>query len=110
LPDIQKPELHPPPATAGAAEVARGADRYQRYCAMCHGDVAVSGGLLPDLRYSSTLADDHWFQIVLGGLLKERGMVSFERELSRHDAEAIRAYVIARANQSLAAEKSAATK
>jgi quinohemoprotein ethanol dehydrogenase len=110
LPEIQTPELHPPPATASAAEVAQGADKFQRYCAMCHGDVAVSGGVLPDLRYSSTLWDDHWFQIVLGGLLKDRGMVSFEKELSRHDAEAIRAYVIARANQSLAAEKSAATK
>ena len=110
LPEIQKPVLHPPPATASATEVARGAEMYQRYCGMCHGDVAVSGGVLPDLRYSSTLADDQWFQIVLGGLLKPVGMVSFEKELSRHDAEAIRAYVIARANQSVALEKSAATK
>jgi len=78
---------------------------YQRYCAMCHGDVAVSGNVLPDLRYSSTLANDQWFEIVLGGLLKPNGMVSFEKELSRHDAEAVRAYVIARANQSVAAEK-----
>jgi quinohemoprotein ethanol dehydrogenase len=110
LPEIEKPVLHPPPATASAADVARGAEMYQRYCAMCHGDVAVSGNVLPDLRYSSTLANDSWFQIVLGGLLKPNGMVSFEKELSRHDAEAIRAYVIARANQSMAAEKPAAAK
>ncbi|HUJ81493.1 MAG TPA: cytochrome c, partial [Candidatus Acidoferrales bacterium] len=59
---------------------------------------------------SSTLANDQWFDIVLGGLLKPNGMVSFEKELSRHDAEAIRAYVIARANQSAASEKPAAAK
>jgi quinohemoprotein ethanol dehydrogenase len=110
LPEIEKPVLHPPPATASAADVARGAEMYQRYCAMCHGDVAVSGNVLPDLRYSSTLANDSWFQIVLGGLLKPNGMVSFEKELTRHDAEAIRAYVIARANQSVASEKPAAAK
>ncbi|MGB9336194.1 MAG: PQQ-dependent dehydrogenase, methanol/ethanol family [Candidatus Acidiferrales bacterium] len=110
LPEIEKPVLHPPPSTASAADVARGAEMYQRYCAMCHGDVAVSGNVLPDLRYSSTLANDSWFQIVLGGLLKPNGMVSFEKELSRHDAEAVRAYVIARANQSIASEKPAAAK
>jgi len=110
LPEIEKPDLHPPPATASAADVARGAEMYQRYCAMCHGDVAVSGNVLPDLRYSSTIANDQWFEIVLGGLLKPNGMVSFEKELTRHDAEAIRAYVIARANQGIASEKPAAAK
>jgi len=29
--------------------------RYQGYCSLCHGDVAVIGGVLPDLRYSGTL-------------------------------------------------------
>jgi quinohemoprotein ethanol dehydrogenase len=110
LPEIEKQILHPPEATATAAEDSRGAALYQRYCSMCHGDVAVSGGVLPDLRYSSALANAQWFEIVLGGLLKSNGMVSFEKELSRHDADAIRAYVIARANQAVAAEKSAAAK
>jgi quinohemoprotein ethanol dehydrogenase len=104
LPQIAQEQLTPPPATADREKVASGEKLFQRYCAECHGDVAVSGGVLPDLRYSSTLWDDHWFQIVLGGLLKERGMVSFEKELSPHDADAIRAYVIARAHQSLAAD------
>jgi alcohol dehydrogenase (cytochrome c)/quinohemoprotein ethanol dehydrogenase len=62
--------------------------------------VAVSGGVLPDLRYSSTLTNDQWFNIVLGGLLRPNGMVSFAKEISRKDAVAIRAYVIFRANQS----------
>jgi alcohol dehydrogenase (cytochrome c)/quinohemoprotein ethanol dehydrogenase len=61
----------------------------------------VSGGVLPDLRYSGTLDNDQWFEIVLKGQLKQAGMVSFEKDLSRDDAAAIRAYVIFRANQSL---------
>ena len=56
--------------------------------------------MLPDLRYSSALVGDQWFNIVLGGLLRQQGMVSFSNELARQDAEAIRAYVIFRANQS----------
>jgi hypothetical protein len=47
------------------------------------------------------LTNDQWFSVVLGGLLRENGMVSFAKEISRGDAAAIRAYVIFRANQSL---------
>jgi len=98
-PEIETPALHPPPSTASAAEIRHGEQLFQRYCAECHGDVAVSGGVLPDLRYSSTLADDQWFYIVLGGMLKAHGMVSFSQELSHDDAAAIRSYVIFRAHQ-----------
>src|SRR5205085_7134340 len=101
LPVTAEPVLSPPAATADAATVKSGEQLFQRYCAACHGDVAVSGGVLPDLRYSRTLASEQWFDIVLGGKLKPFGMVSFAKELSRKDAEAIRAYVIFRANQSL---------
>ncbi len=101
LPEIEPEVLHPPPPTADAATVRRGEQQYQRFCGNCHGDVAVSGGVLPDLRYSSTLTNDQWFHIVLGGLLRENGMVSFAKEISHGDAAAIRAYVIFRANQSL---------
>jgi hypothetical protein len=45
---------------------------------------------------------------VLGGLLRPNGMVSFAKEVSHQDAAAIRAYVIFRANQSVAEEKAAA--
>jgi alcohol dehydrogenase (cytochrome c)/quinohemoprotein ethanol dehydrogenase len=84
----------------------RGEGLYQRYCSNCHGDVAVSGGVLPDLRYSGTLTNDQWFEVVLHGMMKQFGMVAFEKELTRDDAAAIRAYVIQRANQSLAETKS----
>jgi len=81
--------------------VHKGEALFQLYCSTCHGDVAVSGGVLSDLRYSGTLDNDQWFDIVLKGQLKQVGMVSFDKELSRDAAAAIRAYVIFRANQSL---------
>ena len=105
LPQPPQPELKPPRATASAATVQKGEDIYQRHCSSCHGDVAVSGGVLPDLRYSSRLGNSHWDEVVLGGSLKSFGMVSFAKELSKQDAEAIRAYVIFRANQSVAETK-----
>jgi mono/diheme cytochrome c family protein len=100
LPQSSPAKLHPPRATASAATVQKGEALYQRYCSTCHGDVAVSGGVLPDLRYSAALANSQWAEVVLGGSLQSFGMVSFSKELSQKDAEAIRAYVILRANQS----------
>jgi quinohemoprotein ethanol dehydrogenase len=102
LPEVELEVLHPPAATADVATVRRGEQLYQRFCGNCHGDVVVSGGVLPDLRYSSTLTNDQWFNIVLGGMLRENGMLSFAKDISHGDAAAIRAYVIFRANQSLA--------
>jgi quinohemoprotein ethanol dehydrogenase len=102
-PEFHAPVLNPPPATASAETTKKGEELYQGYCANCHGDVAVSGGVLPDLRYSSSLTGGLWFDIVLGGQLRQRGMVSFAKELSRQDAAAIRSYVVLRANQSKAA-------
>jgi alcohol dehydrogenase (cytochrome c)/quinohemoprotein ethanol dehydrogenase len=101
-PEVKPPVLTPPKPTADSAKVKYGEQLYQRFCSRCHGDVAVSGGVLPDLRYSGTLKDDQWFQIVLGGMLQPYGMVSFTKELSKQDAAAIRDYVIFRANQSVA--------
>jgi quinohemoprotein ethanol dehydrogenase len=105
LPQFSQPLLKPPPPTASAANVQKGEVLFQGYCSPCHGDVAVSGGVLPDLRYSGTLGNAAWTDVVLGGSLKPYGMVSFSKELSKEDVEAIRAYVIFRANQSLAESK-----
>ncbi|HYL61323.1 MAG TPA: PQQ-dependent dehydrogenase, methanol/ethanol family [Candidatus Methylomirabilis sp.] len=100
LPQFTPPQLNPPKSTASAATVRQGEALFQNYCSTCHGDVAVGGGVLPDLRYSGTLANSAWPEVVLGGSLKSFGMISFAKELSKQDAEAIRAYVIFRANQS----------
>jgi alcohol dehydrogenase (cytochrome c)/quinohemoprotein ethanol dehydrogenase len=106
LPQFTPAKLHPPRATASAAMAQKGEALYQRYCSTCHGDVAVSGGVLPDLRYSAALGNSsQWAEVVLGGSLKSFGMVSFSKELSQKDVEAIRAYVILRANQSVGEAK-----
>jgi quinohemoprotein ethanol dehydrogenase len=107
LPQLSQPVLNPPKPTATAATVQKGEALFQSYCSTCHGDVAVSGGVLPDLRYSATLGNSAWSDVVLGGSLKPFGMISFSKELSKENAEAIRAYVIFRANQSLAESKPA---
>ncbi|MGB8473202.1 MAG: PQQ-dependent dehydrogenase, methanol/ethanol family [Candidatus Acidiferrum sp.] len=107
LPQFAPPKLDPPKSTASAATIQKGEALYQRYCSSCHGDVAVSGGVLPDLRYSATLGNSAWSDVILRGTLQSYGMVSFSKELSKENAEAIRAYVIFRANQSLAESKSA---
>ncbi|MGB6884146.1 MAG: cytochrome c, partial [Candidatus Acidiferrum sp.] len=108
LPEFTQPVLNPPHPTASAAIAQKGEGLFQNYCSTCHGDVAVSGGVLPDLRYSGTLGNSAWTEVVLGGTLQPYGMVSFSKELSKQDVEAIRAYVILRANQSLANSNAAA--
>jgi len=95
--------FNPPEATADEETVLRGKALYHRHCVACHGDAAVSGGLLPDLRATPALGTPElWMSIVLGGALTERGMVSFAAEVDEADAEAIRAYLIARAHESIA--------
>jgi len=104
-PRVEALALNPPPSRADITTVKSGEGLYQRYCSACHGDVAVGGGVLPDLRYSRALTGDLWFDITLKGALRQNGMISFAKELSRKDVDDIRAYVIFRANQSLSEEK-----
>ena len=101
--------LQPPPNAANAAVVGEGKARYHHFCGTCHGDSAVSGGVLPDLRYSQALNNvDLWNQIVHDGALKSQGMVSFAPVLSQLEIDAVRAYVVYRANQDATKEKKAA--
>jgi alcohol dehydrogenase (cytochrome c)/quinohemoprotein ethanol dehydrogenase len=110
LPPVEEPVLDPPASTASAAEIHHGEAVYQRFCSGCHGDVAVSGGVLPDLRYSSALDNDRWFRIVRDGEYQADGMVAFGKEVSQQDAADIRAYVIFRANESVNGAKDATAK
>ncbi len=72
---------------------------YARNCAVCHGPVAVSSGVLPDLRWSGYTADaDAWQAVVAEGVLADTGMVSFSELLTAQEIEAIRAYVVAQAH------------
>jgi len=102
LPELATPRLSPPPSTASAAEIRHGEGAFQRFCSACHGDVAVSGGVLPDLRFSAFLkSNDGWMAVVRDGALQSQGMIGFGKEVSEQDAAAIRSYVIARANETL---------
>ena len=96
---MQQLVLNPPPATADAATVTAGEQLFGRYCAACHGEYAVGGGVVPDLRASSFLGNDFFYEIVLNGAMKDAGMAPFKAVLDKDSATAIRAYVIQRANE-----------
>jgi quinohemoprotein ethanol dehydrogenase len=91
--------INPPPEPADTASIARGEPLFDQYCSACHGEHAVGGGVVPDLRASNFLAMDFFYNIVLDGALKDAGMASFKSALSRDDVSAIRNFVIHRANQ-----------
>ncbi|HYP79308.1 MAG TPA: PQQ-dependent dehydrogenase, methanol/ethanol family [Steroidobacteraceae bacterium] len=99
-PAMQRPPMNPPPATAPAAAIARGATVYDTWCSSCHGAGAIGIGIVPDLRRTPLLASaEAWQQVVIGGERKPRGMASFSSVISADDAQAVRAFVILRANQ-----------
>jgi quinohemoprotein ethanol dehydrogenase len=110
LPPEQKLVLNPPQATADAATVAAGGGLYAQYCGVCHGTDAVGGGVVPDLRASTFLGNDFFYEIVLNGAMKDAGMAPFKAVLDQKDATAIRAYLIKRANEDKAAVGNASTK
>jgi quinohemoprotein ethanol dehydrogenase len=76
--------------------IAAGSAVYNQSCSVCHGAQAVSGGVLPDLRYAApeTLAAIE--DIVLRGARSQQGMPSFAQVLSAADVAAIRAYILSR--------------
>ena len=92
--------LDPPPVTGTAQQIAEGSDHFGRYCAACHGDAAVAGPLVPDLRHSGAINDPAtWQAIIHDGALKDQGMVSFAPVMTAAQIETIRHYVIKRANE-----------
>lgn len=96
-PEIRIDLPEPPASEATADEVARGGELYRRLCAECHGENAVSGTAFSDLRYVPTAVHLSWDAIVRGGIYATAGMPGFADSLSGDDAEAVRAWVIARA-------------
>jgi alcohol dehydrogenase (cytochrome c)/quinohemoprotein ethanol dehydrogenase len=103
--------LDPPPFTGTAAQVAAGATLYSNKCIVCHGVAAVAGALVTDIRHSAALnSDKQWQLIVHDGLLKDKGMVGWAGEYTPEQIEAIRQYVIRRANDDKAFEKQAKVK
>jgi quinohemoprotein ethanol dehydrogenase len=106
------PYIWEPPAQTGTpADLAAGQSNFQRYCLVCHGPGAVGNGVLPDLRKSGVIADaTTWKSVVIDGVLKGNGMVSFASVLTPIEAEQMRAYVISRAYYAKANEAAIAGK
>jgi quinohemoprotein ethanol dehydrogenase len=94
--------LDPPPVTGEPEQIAEGAHAFNNSCSICHGDAAVAGVLVPDLRHSATINSPKlWRQIVHDGILKERGMVGWSANMTPAQIENIRLYVIKRANEDM---------
>ncbi|MEJ2530248.1 MAG: PQQ-dependent dehydrogenase, methanol/ethanol family [Halioglobus sp.] len=99
VPEDRREMPEPAPVTASADVIERGHVVYARHCSYCHGDGLRTGGVTPDLRWSSPQVHEIWQDIVRGGMLKARGMVNFSEFVTEEDAEAIRQYVLAEANR-----------
>lgn len=96
--------LDPPELTGTPEQIAHGKAIYHQYCSVCHGPGLKSGGVLPDLRYMVPGKYLVFEDIVLGGILKDRGMVSFTDVLTEEDTKDLEQYVISEA-QALKASK-----
>ena len=96
------PPLDPPPTTASAQVIKTGGEKYGALCAACHGERGqqTRGGNFPDLTRTALLRSQAGFeQVVLKGILAERGMASFAAALKPEDTAAIREFLVARANE-----------
>jgi len=102
LPEVQmENDVKPIPRVGTDADVAAGFPLFTNVCSGCHGDAAVGGGITPDLRWSPIAMDAAaWKSVVLDGVRKDRGMVSFAPLIGEKEAEQIRAYVTMRSQQS----------
>jgi quinohemoprotein ethanol dehydrogenase len=99
-PALARAATRVPAAFGRPAQIARGRAIFARTCAGCHGDGVRSGGVVPDLRWSAMNGDARaWHAVVIDGVLTDNGMVSFREDLTADDAEAVRAYVVHRANE-----------
>ena len=106
-PPLNERVLDPPAFKGTEDQVASGSALFALNCGGCHGDAAIAGAINPDLRHSGAIASEEAMrEIVVGGALKHNGMVSFKRVVSAEDAEAIRQYLIKRANEDKALESS----
>ena len=91
-PELKIGPFPTPPAHEGpATRIADGEVLYTRYCSRCH---QLGRGVLPDLRRLTPEKHGIFYEIVLGGLLKAKGMAQWDDVLSRKDAEAIHAYLV----------------
>lgn len=87
----------PPPNTLEADKLPVARMLFNGFCANCHGLNAVSGGVVPDLRYLST--DSHLqFNAIVAGARAAKGMPAFADAMLPEHMELIHQYIIKRAH------------
>ncbi|PCC97810.1 PQQ-dependent dehydrogenase, methanol/ethanol family [Halopseudomonas pelagia] len=86
----------PQPVLAAEQDIAQGLQLYSQYCAVCHGTGVVGGGVLPDLRYSSSAIRDSYQAILRGGALEPLGMPNFAHSLDETQVNNLLLYVMKR--------------
>jgi quinohemoprotein ethanol dehydrogenase len=98
-PPRKQPAALPPlrEVTASAEQLAQARTMFNGFCGSCHGLNAVSGGVVPDLRYLTPKKHEQ-FIAVMSGAKVTRGMPGFASVLEPKDMELIRQYIIKRAH------------
>ncbi|MFT5695751.1 MAG: quinohemoprotein ethanol dehydrogenase [Myxococcota bacterium] len=81
-------------AAAAPERVEQGRGLFNNYCVVCHGGNAISGGLVPDLRYSIGAMAPAWQSIVIDGGLVVNGMPGWKEYMTPDEADAIKSYVV----------------
>lgn len=99
------PTLSPPPRDGTEQSITVGSKLYLQHCRRCHGGSGISGGTVPDLRYSGMLYSAEAFKTIVHGALLSRGMPSFQNVLEDEDLLNIRHYLIDQANNAVDAAK-----
>ena len=92
------PLPEPPALTADAQTLGLGRALFNGYCGVCHGLNAVSGGVIPDLRYL-TPKKHAMFAGILAGALASRGMPVMIDLLPPPYLDAVHQYIIKRAHE-----------
>src|ERR1019366_8045273 len=85
---------------ASRPEIEKGRVLFATFCARCHGAEVVSGGSVPDLRFSAASTNEMFEEIVRGGARRELGMASFSEDLTSPQVRLIHAYILDRARES----------
>lgn len=107
LPAFEPPQrvLDPQPVNADESTLVKGYGIYHTHCAACHGATAISGSLIPDLRYMSAGMHAAFDEIVINGVLESRGMIGRGVILNKEDAHALHAYINKRAHDQQAEDQ-----
>ena len=90
--------------------IDHGMELYHEVCTFCHGIAVIGHSAVPDLRKMSDQTHRMFKEIVLEGVLADRGMSSFADRLSEKDVEDIYTFIIARSWQDYEAQEAAKKK